>query len=151
MRELIVNISKRKIINMPELKEFFNKMKDGKHLLIVKDYRKRSLPQNAYYWGVMVPLIRRGLYDSGYDEVQTDEDAHEVIKHVHLKKRIVSKETGDVIDIAGSTAKLTIPEFNEFIERVCKWSAEWLNTYIPSPNEEMVEFEKWEDQLEEIF
>lgn len=151
MRELIINISNRKIINMNDLKQFFNKMKDGKHLLISKDYRKRSLSQNAYYWAVMVPLIRRGLYDAGYDEVRTDEDAHKVIKHIHLKKRIVSKQTGDVIDIAGSTTKLTIPEFNEFIEAVCKWSAEFLGVSIPSPHQEYVEFERWEEKLEETF
>jgi hypothetical protein len=151
MTELIIDISNRKIINMNELKEFFNKMKDGKHLLTEKDYRKRSLPQNAYYWAVMVPLVRRGLYDAGYDEVRTDDDAHEVIKHVHLRKRIVSKQTGDVIDIAGRTSKLTIPEFNQFIEAVCKWSAEFLNVVIPSPHEQLVEFERWEEKLEETF
>lgn len=151
MRELIIDISNRKIVNMPSLREFFNRMKDGKHLLIAKDYRKRSLPQNAYYWSVIVPLVRRGLYEAGYDEVRTDEDAHEVIKHIHLKKRIVSKQTGDVVDIAGSTTKLTIPEFNEFIEVVCKWSAEFLDVVIPSPHQEYVEFERWEEKLEESF
>ena len=141
MRELIININNRKIVNMPELKAMFNQLKDGKHLLTIKDYRKRSLPQNAYYWAVMVPLVRRGLYDSGYDEVRTDDEAHEVIKQVHLKRNIVSKQTGDVIEIPGHTSKLTIPEFNEFIESVCRWSAEFLNVYIPSPNEQLVEFE----------
>lgn len=141
MQELIININNRKILNMTELKKAFNQLKDGKHLLTIKDYRKRSLPQNAYYWSVVVPLIRRGLYDAGYDEVRTNDDAHEVIKQVHLKRNIVNKQTGELIEIAGHTSKLTIPEFNEFIEAVCKWSAEWLNVYIPSPNEQLAEFE----------
>jgi len=136
---------------MPELKKFFNQFKDGKHLLIAKDYRKRSLPQNAYYWAVMVPLVRRGLYDAGYDEVRTDDDAHKVIKHVHLKKNIVNKQTGEVIEIDGSTAKLTIPEFNEFIESVCRWSVDFLSVYIPSPNEQLVEFEQYEQSIESNF
>jgi hypothetical protein len=140
MKEFVLQISGRKIVNMLEFRHFFNELKDGKHLLTIKDLRKRSVSQNAYYWGVMVPIIKKALYDAGYDEVTTNEDAHEVIKHLLLKKRIVSKQTGDVIDISTSTTKLSISEFNEFIERVCRWAAEFLGTYIPSPNEEMVMF-----------
>lgn len=151
MIEVVININNRKISNMPEFKEAFKYLKDGRYLVTVKDLRKRSLPQNAYYWSVIVPLVRKGLFDNGYDEVQTNDDAHEVIKHIHLKKRIVSKQSGDVIDIAGSTAILKMPEFNELIERICKWSAEFLGVVIPSPNEELVMFEEWEKSIEKCF
>lgn len=142
MKEFVLKISNRRIVNLQEFKSLLNELKDGKHHIAIKDMRKRSLPQNAYYWGVIVPMVRKGLYESGYDEVQSNDDAHEVIKHIHLKKRIVSKQTGDIIDIAGSTAKLSIPEFNNFIEDVCKWSAEFLSVVIPSPNQELVMFDQ---------
>lgn len=142
MKEFILNISNRRIVNLQDFKQLLNSLKDGKHHIAVKDMRKRSLPQNAYYWGVVVPMVKQGLYEAGYDEVQSNDDAHEVIKHIHLKKRIVSKQTGDTIDIAGSTAKLSIPEFNNFIEDVCRWSAEFLGVVIPSPNQELVMFEQ---------
>src|SRR5438552_17183381 len=102
MVDLIIHIRDRNIVNMQELKAAFNSLKDGKHQVTIKDVRNRSLPQNDYYWAVIVPMCRKGLYDAGYDEVRTNDDAHEVLKHEHLRKRIVSKQTGDVIDIAGS-------------------------------------------------
>lgn len=147
MVEVVIHISNKKVINMAEFREAFNRLKDGKHLVTVKDIRRRSVPQNAYYWGVIVPMVRRGLYEAGYEEVKTNDDAHEVMKHVHLKKRVVSRQTGDVIDLAGSSADLSIPEFAEYIERICQWAAEYLNVVIPSPYEQLVEFEEWEQKL----
>ena len=149
MQELIIHIRDKKIVNMPEMRKVFNALKEGKYLISIKDFRKRSIPQNAYYWSVVVPLVRKGLYEAGFDEVRTNDDAHEIIKHVHLKKQMVSKQTGDVIDIAGSSSSLSIPEFNEFIERVCKWASEYLGIYIPSPNEQLAEFEEWEQSIVE--
>ena len=69
-----------------------------------------------------------------------NDEAHTIIKQVILGKNMVSKVTGDMISISGSTAKLTIPEFNEFIEKICKWSAEYLGVVIPSPDEEYALF-----------
>ncbi|MBK7885165.1 MAG: hypothetical protein IPJ81_16280 [Chitinophagaceae bacterium] len=149
MVEVIIHINNRKVINMKEFREAFNQLKDGKHLVTVKDMRKRSIPQNAYYWGVVVPMVKKGLYDAGYDEVTTNEDAHEVMKHIHLRKRIVSKQTGDVIDISNSSAKLSIPEFNIYIEAICKWASEYLGIVIPSPNDQLIEFEQWQNSIVE--
>ena len=58
---------------MTEFKAAFRYLKDGKHLVTIKDVRKRSLPQNAYYWGVVVPMVLRGLRDAGFDEVENNE------------------------------------------------------------------------------
>ena len=149
MKELVITVSNRILVNSKEFLELFKDLKDGKHLVTVKDFRKRSLPQNAYYWGVMVPLVKKGLYDAGYDDVRTNDDAHEIIKHIHLRKRMVSKHTGDVIDIAGSSAELKVSEFNVFIENICKWAAEYLGIVIPSPNEEMAMFCENVNQLED--
>lgn len=148
MKEVVLHISNRKIQNMEEFKATLRDLKDGRHLVSVKDMRRRSLPQNAYYWGVIVPMIREGLYDSGYDDVRTNDDAHEILKHIHLKKRMINKQTGEVIDIGGSTAELSIPEFNDFIERICRWSAEFLGVVIPSPNEQLVMFNEWQETIE---
>jgi hypothetical protein len=147
MLELVLYISNKKVVNMPEFKAAFNQLKDGKHLLTVKDMRRRTIPQNSYYWGVMVPLVRRGLYEAGYDDVKTNDDAHEILKHVHLKNRMVNKQTGEVIDIAGSSAALTTPEFNVYVEVICKWAAEYLGVVIPSPYEQMEALEEWTDKI----
>jgi hypothetical protein len=132
---------------MHEMRAVFNDLKDGKYLISIKDVRKRSVQQNRYYWGVVVPIIRKGLYDSGFDAVRTNNDAHEVIKQVLLKKQIVNKQTGEVIDMAGSTQELSIPEFNDFIESICRWASEYLGVVIPSPYEQLAEFKDWQEYV----
>ncbi len=142
MVEVIIHIANKKVINMKEFRAAFNQLKDGKHLVTVKDIRKRSVPQNSYYWAVVVPFVRKGLYDIGFDEVQTDVDAHRLLKKQFIRKQFVNKQTGEVVGFTGSTTELSIPEMNEYIERICRWSSEYLGVYIPSPNQEFAEFKE---------
>jgi hypothetical protein len=146
MIESVIEIKGGRIRNGEAFREEFKHLRDGNYKITVKDIRTRSLPQNAYYWGVVVPMVKKGLYDEGFDEVKTNEDAHEVLKLLHLKKQFVSKSTGDVIEFGGSTAELNVPGFNDYIERICRWAAEYLGIAIPSPNEQYGDFQEWEKQ-----
>lgn len=128
---------------MDEFRRAFAGIKDGKHLVTAKDMRRRSVAQNSYYWGVVVPMVRAALYESGFDQIRSVEDAHEALKYFHLRNRVVNEQTGEVIEITGSTKDLNVPEFNDYIERICRWAAEYLSIVIPSPNEELAEFENW--------
>jgi len=128
---------------MDEFKQLFYGLKNGKYHITIKDARKRSIPQNRYYRGVVVPIVRAGLYEAGYDEVKTNEDAHEVLKGLFHKKDIVNKQTGDVITTVLSTTEFSIPEFDNYIERICKWAAEFLGVVIPAPNQVYVEYIDW--------
>lgn len=148
MHELVIQRTAERIVEKEHLMAVLNSLKVGFHRIVIRDARTRTHPQNRYYWGVVVPMVKEGLRDAGYDEVQTNMDAHEVMKHIHLKKRIVSNKTGDVIDIAGSSAKLPIPEFNEYIERICRWSAEYLGVAIPAPNEVMSDLDTYMEEIE---
>ena len=143
MRELIIYMCNNSILNMDEFKQLFYGLKNGKYHITIKDARKRSIPQNRYYRGVVVPIVRAGLYEAGYDEVKTNEDAHEVLKGLFHKKDIVNKQTGDVITTVLSTTEFSIPEFDNYIERICKWAAEFLGVVIPAPNQVYVEYIDW--------
>lgn len=150
MVEVIIHVRNGKVLNMAEFRAAFAGIKDGKHLVTVKDIRRRSVAQNSYYWGVVVPMVRRALYESGFDEIRTAEDAHEALKYFHLRTRVSNKEAGEVIEITGSTKELNIPEFNDYLERICRWAAEYMGIVIPSPNEELAEFDNWvNDQTSE--
>lgn len=149
MKQIIFEIRCGKIINPAEMRELFNTLKEGRHQITIKDMRKRSLPQNDYYWGVVVPMCRQGLYDAGYDEVKTSLDSHEVLKHLFLKKEVTNKSTGEVLTLDGSSKDLSIPEFNEYIENICKWAAEYLSIVIPSPNEAMATFADYVEEITE--
>ena len=134
MREFVVHIDKKGIINKARVREIFGSLNEGKYLIKITSIKKRSLNQNAYYWSCVVPMVKDGLIDAGYDEIKTDEQAHDIMKHLFLKKQVVSKKDGNVIEIAGSTSKLTSLEFSNYLEEVYKWSSEYLGVYIPPPS-----------------
>lgn len=137
MPEFFVHIKNEKISNPQVIRKAFQELQDGRYLVKIDKANKRSLPQNAYYHGVIVPLVKNGLKDIGYNEVRTNEDAHECLKYLFLKKQIPNENTGEVIEILGSTAKLTTTEFNLFIEQVAQWCSEYLGFVLPMPNEQM--------------
>jgi hypothetical protein len=151
MKEIIVHVdANKKIINRDELKDFFHDFKVGATLLTAKDYRKRSNQQNRYYWVCVVPMVREGLYDAGFDEIRDDEDAHELLKQVILRRSITSTRTGDEIPITGSTQKLSIFEFNQYLEAVIKWAAEYLQIPIPAPSQQYAELAEYSESLENL-
>lgn len=149
VKELFIDMSNNCIMNMDEFRKLFYGLKNGKYHITLKDARQRSIPQNRYYRGVVVPLVRKGLYDAGYDEVKTNDDAHEVMKGLFHKKDIVNKLTGDMITTVLSTTTFSIPEFDNFIETICKWAAEFLGVVIPAPNQVFVEYIDWVDTIME--
>ena len=111
---------------------------NGRFVMKIEDKNKRSLPQNAYYWSCVVPLVKDGLRDAGYDEIKTEEDAHEVMKHLFLRQQIGSeKKGGEVLEFTRSTTHLTKETFGEYLESIWKWSAEFLGVTIPNPGEQV--------------
>lgn len=138
MGELIFYISEGKIKNPKPVKKIFEELTDGRYVLKIEKRNKRSLRQNAYYFGCIVPLVKEGLVSNGFDDVKDESDAHEILKHLFLKRKMINRETEDVIEVVGSTKKLSTVEFNFFIEEIIKWGAEYLNIQIPFPNEQIL-------------
>lgn len=99
----------------------------------IKHARKRSNPQNRYYWGAMIPIVRQGLKEVGIE--MSSEQTHDLLKFRFLKKEFVTSD-GEIIESIGSSKELSKLEFNEYIERIQMWSAEYLNVNIPDPNEQ---------------
>ena len=124
------------LTNRPVITKFWNELPDGKFLLTAKSIKHRSLPQNGYYWSVCVPMVKDGLRDIGYKEVKTNEDAHEVLKHLFLKKKI-SNGIEEII-LAGSTSELKTVEFNNFLEEIWQWASTYLGVVIPKPNQQLM-------------
>ncbi len=148
MKELVVTIQNRRYLNKQELVKLLQSLKDGKHLIRISTYSKRSLRQNAYYHGVVVPMVRQGLFDAGYMEVTENEDAHEIIKHLFLKKKYASDTNGDEVVITGSTRKLTTVEFNQVLAEVIQWAAAYLSIVIPDPNSAYALLSDYVEELE---
>lgn len=94
--------------------------------------RPRSANQNAFYWGVVVPAIAN----------ETGEFGKEGLERVHeaLKMRYLPSDVRGLLELPGSTAKLSTKEFEQYVEniRVDAASGELLGSplIIPLPNED---------------
>jgi len=86
--------------------------------------KARSKRQNAYYWGVVIPLIETATY-------QDRESVHRALAAKFLS---VHDDWFDV-DVVRSTTSLTTVEFEEYLRRVREWASEEMGCYIPLPNE----------------
>ena len=94
--------------------------------------KHRSSPQNRYYHGVVVEMIRAGMKDMG-DELTPDQ-VHEFLKWRFLRSQRVDESTGELLyEYAGSTASLGTIEFSEYVEKCCQFAAEFLGVSIPLP------------------
>jgi hypothetical protein len=123
------------ITNRPRLTEWCQQNK-GKNIVVKleRKYNKRSSPQNRYYHGVVVQEIRLGFLDVGY-EMSADE------VHYFLKQKFNAIEVpgvgGEVIEVPGSTTEMTTVQFMEYVDRIARWAAEYLNVTIPAPNTDL--------------
>lgn len=90
---------------------------------------KRSLAQNALYWGVWLPIIADY---TGY----SPEQLHQTFKDMFLPKETITIN-GKTRSIMGSTAKLSTSEFNEYLMRI---EAEVAEMGISLPSSESPEF-----------
>ena len=86
--------------------------------LILEVYERkyqRTHPQNDYYWGVVVKLLAETF---GWE----DETMHDFLKSRYLSKKIDWK--GKEVWITGSTARLKIDEFAQYLDKCILFAAE---------------------------
>jgi hypothetical protein len=124
---------------MPEdakkLFELFKGVKDGMYIIDLCTAKRRTNPQNRYYHGLVVPMIKRAMEQEGNEF--TTEETHEFLKARFNTVEMLNRETGEVITVPRSTARLTTVEFMDFIAKIQRFAAEWFGLDIPSPGEQM--------------
>lgn len=133
---IMVNMMHGEIMNPAELRKFFAGLKDGQHV-ITATYQsgRRSSDQNAYFHGVICPMVREGLINVGWEGINDDEDAKDFLKEIFLLRKTENPKTGEERMKVLRTSELTKLEFSEFIEQIIKWGAEYLGIQIPYPGE----------------
>lgn len=100
--------------------------------------KKRSNNQNAFYWGVVIPLIQNGLKEATGEFRSADNIHYRILLPLFSPiNEIVNTETGEVVNEKLTSSDMTTTQFCEFIMEVQKWSAEFLGVDIPSPNEDI--------------
>jgi hypothetical protein len=134
----ILNIREGAIQNPKAIRTLVNSLKDGKYKIEISPVNQRTLPQNSYLHGLLIPEFRKALNSVGYDEVKTDSQAKLIMKSMFLTAEVVSKETGEMIKYVKRTRDLNKEELNVLIEEVIKFSAEHMSYQIPYPNEQLM-------------
>lgn len=97
--------------------------------------KKRSNDQNAYMWGVVIPMVCTALRNLGHDV--DEEETHEFLKSKFNSKKLAN-ENGEFIDLPTSTTKLTTVEMMDYIASIQMWAAEFLGIVIPDPNQQLM-------------
>ena len=105
-------------------------------ITIEKAKKKRSNGQNAYYFGVVVPMIKNALNES-YGEKFGTQEIHEFLKQKFNGVEVVNEETGEVLIIAKSTTENTTSDFMDYLAEIKTFGEEFLNIDIPEPNEQL--------------
>jgi len=123
----------------PSLDLFFERffqLPNGDYIFTVTPNRKtRSNQQNAYLWGVVYPAVLLGLKDAGW-EITHEEQVHEYCKQAFAAREVINKDTGEVLSLPSSTARMQTAEFNVYVDKIKAFALEYLNITIPEPNEE---------------
>jgi hypothetical protein len=118
-------------------KDFLLSLKhDWPYELVIRPIKKsRTLKQNRYYWGVVVELITLEIAGTN-----SNVEKHEV--HRALARYFLDFDNERIFETGGvtfgeriSTTELSTVEFNEYIENIQRWAAEYLNIVIPDPDQ----------------
>lgn len=109
------------------------RMKEGRLVEIeVKPVNRRSHPQNAYYWGVVVAMVQEALQNLGH-EINA-ELTHELLKSKFNPITLCNAD-GEVIgEIGGTTSTLGKEDFSIYLERIKIFAATYLGITIPDPH-----------------
>lgn len=135
-RFTILRIKNGEVENKGAIRKLFQELKDGKWLLEIAQYNKRSDPQNRYYFGIVIPLVREGIKHLGHQ--LTKEETHDFLKSRFHSQEIVNEDTGEVIHIPRSTTIMNKEAFSNYIAEIQRFAAEFLNVVIPDPGQQMM-------------
>ena len=123
--------SSRRLLN-----ETLDSLPIGDYVItITHDRKTRSNQQNAYLWGIVYPAVLFGLQDAGW-EIIDEEQVHEYCKQAFAAREVINKDTGEVLSLPNSTARMQTAEFNVYVDKIKAFALEYLNITIPEPNEE---------------
>src|SRR5690606_26814880 len=96
--------------------------------------RKRSLEQNAWLWGVALPLIAEHL---GYDRHELDDLHYDLLSVRFGTKAVAPRVPGAPPRIVPSrtSADMTTTEFSDYMDWLVRYAAQEFGVVIPLPDD----------------
>jgi hypothetical protein len=101
-----------------------------------KKRKSRSNQQNAYYWGVLLPILQGAIKDS-WGEIWSIDKVHELVKNRFCYTEKINEDSGEILQLPKSTTECTTTEFEEYQSQVREFLSEWFNVDAPLPNEQI--------------
>ena len=105
-------------------------------LTIQKKRKSRSVPQNAYMWGVIIPLMAYAVKNE-WGELWSYEKCHEFFKMRFLFTEKINEDTGEIVRIPKSTTENTPSEQEDYHTEIRQFMLEFFNVTCPLPNEQI--------------
>lgn len=120
-------------IDWGRLTEWVASQPDGDYLFDGKRKpKKRTISQNDYYWGVVLPLCLAAMIKEGWEIYSTD-DLHELFKSWFAGRKAINRYTAETVTFPASSKAMTTTEFSAFVDKVRDYADEYLGIQIPEP------------------
>ena len=109
---------------------------EGKDVMITfeKVSKKRSNNQNAYYWGVLIPILQNSFREN-WGEIWNKEKAHDFCKMQFNFIEKINESTGEIVRVPKSTTENTTTAQEELHSEIRNFIFEWFEVNVPLPNE----------------
>lgn len=101
-----------------------------------KPKKKRSSPQNRYYWGLLIPLMQQGAKDL-WGEIWSIDKAHKHLSGKFVFHESVNEKTGEVTQTPKSTTELTTTAMEVYHTEIRIYLLQDFDINAPEPNEEI--------------
>ena len=131
-----VRKNKLEIIELENFQKFLkNRVGDLITIDIEKVYSKRTIPENKYFHGVVIPILADYW---GYD-VRIPEEI-EAVKQILYKEHLTSKvrlsrDKRRKFSITRRASDLNTKEFEQFMQDIRDWAIVEFQVKIPTPDE----------------
>jgi len=106
-------------------------------LIVKRKTNYRSNQQNAYYFGVIIPITIQAIQNEWGESWDIDK-THNLFKSLFLYEEKVNPETNKIIKIPTSSTENTTEKQEAFHLKCREFLKEWFNVDVPLPNEEIV-------------
>ncbi len=131
-----------RVTNSKLLTEDCDRLPKGKYRLTIEKHRnKKSHPQLKYLFGVVYVFALKYLNIAGWEFTDIDQvDAF--FKDLYAKKEVLNRHTGEIRMIPALKRDFLTVDMMDYIEAIRTYCSEYLNGYIPGPEEQSnIEFE----------
>jgi hypothetical protein len=105
-------------------------------LTIDKVKKKRSNNQNAFYWGVLIPLMQKGAKDT-WGESWSIDKAHKHLSKIFVFHESVNQKTSEITQTPKSTTELTTTDWEVYVTEIRIYLLENFDIDAPEPNQEL--------------